>query len=1234
MVAIMYLKSMTIKGFKSFADPVTLVFEPGVTVVVGPNGSGKSNVVDALMWALGVQAAKTVRSSKMDDVIFSGSPARAPLGRAEVSLVICDDSGRLPGGLSEVSITRTLFRSGESEYAMNNHPCRLLDVQDVLSELGIGRRQHVVISQGNLDQILNAQPEERRAVIEEAAGILKHRRRRDKAVKRLEATQSNLERLSGLLRELKRQMRPLERQAKAARAYEAYRDELLIFKSYVTGRELIRLQERRNVLKDQIEHNKEVASELAQSIADADTEIQQAASRISKREIEEISAARSRADSLTERARGLVGIVRERLSTFRSQVDTLLGVDELELLEAEAGSLEGQLDGLEAEELALIPEYERLDIAEKELATLSTSYKDTFGDLDILTAHARDRALIEEAILRLEQEKAVAGRAIEGMEQQEVEGEKRLDLLRVAVAEAEGTLLDIQAHRSSLDDELDRVSSAREIAGKAVEIAEDELRQAERERAGIEARLETLEKAMVDTKDIQLELSEGLSGHVGKLWDLISMDAGMERAVEAAMPFSVLAEVFTMQDGLMDMVLKSLKAGSGISLLPVLASLSSNPLSSNPLSSTYHTPPAASTHVPSVASTSNPASLSVQNIAGDSSVTSAASSGASDVGSGGSSIPDIASIPGIELLRSHVHSQDGQDESVEHLLDILLEGVWVVHGGREEAARISMSYPRAVIVTQDGDRFSCDGWHIRSSQGVHTYVGRVSVADVELERRRRGEAEARLRSAAMKLDSAREEATASFRLVEELTAEISNLDRQVVVRDADIKQLRYEMSSESDKVARICREKEAKVAEVASMSHELKEFRSKLEGMAGDGVNLADHAERSARAYSDLELKQQSVESLRRKLEIEAAGIAERRVMLQDRLAGIAVKREDYLKREQATRERIEYLELCIAGTEGLERMANDAMIRMEELSNVLRSREDRMSKEFQDDADRLDMLIKDRAKNEATLNELRDHNSELVAALSQDDARAGTLEVVLREELDSSLEDVTNMNIPELEEGMTPEIRIAELEQQIAALGPINALALDELVVLEERYVEMKRQVEDVQHARNEVSRSIDELDVEITRLFTETFEDVNSNFQQILGTLMPGGTGRLELINTENLLECGLEIEARPAGKGVRRLSLLSGGERSLVTLAFLFAIFRSRVSPFYVMDEVEAALDDINLHNFLELARQFRDVAQLIIVSHQKRTMEMADALYGVSMSRDGTSKVVSKRLDEED
>ncbi len=1230
MVAIMHLKSMTIKGFKSFADPVTLVFEPGVTVVVGPNGSGKSNVVDALMWGLGVQAAKTVRSSKMDDVIFSGSPARAALGRAEVSLVICDDSGRLPGGLSEVSITRTLFRSGESEYAINNHSCRLLDVQDVLSELGIGRRQHVVISQGNLDQLLNAQPEERRVVIEEAAGILKHRRRRDKALRRLEATEGNLERLSTLLRELKRQMRPLERQAKAARAYETYRKELFYLKSYAVGKELISLQERRRERKDEIMRNKESADELAKSIADSDVAIKEAASRISKREIEEISAVRSRAESLTERAVGLIGIVRERLEFFRSQVAALAGGGELESLDAEARSLKEQLAGLDAEELVLAPDYERLNISEKELAELSTSYKETFGDLDALTERARERALVEEAILRLEQEKVAAGIAAENMEDQEAEGEQRLGSLRAQVTEAEESLVDIQAHRSSLDDELGKALMEKESSGKALEKFEDEIRQAERECTGIEARLDTLEKAMPGTSGAQLELSEDVSGYAGKLWELLDIDAGMERAVEAAMPFSVLAEVFTERDVLMDTVEKSLKAGSSISLLPAFQPPSTSPDSSSPPSisaSPIPPPPDSPVHSTTSPLTSAPSTVpdnptSVSPVPPPSSSTTSASPAYP--------LPDS---PDIKPLRPHVRSRGRYNESVERLLDVLLEGVWAVSGGREEAARASIHYPQIVIVTQDGDRFSHDGWHIRSSQGVHTYAGRVSVADIEIERRKRDEAAEKLHSVAIKLDSARKQATENARLVEKLTAERSDLDRQTVARDADIRQLRYEISSESDRVARIRKEREIRAAEVASKALELEELGSRLEWMNGDGVNLADHAERAVNAYSDLESKRQSVESLRRKLEIEAAGIAERRVMLQDRLAEIAVKRESSLEREQLARERIVYMESCIAGIEGLERMANSCITRLEELSNVLRSREENLLKEFQGDADRLDILIQGRAKDEASLNALRDHNSELMAALSQDDARYATLEGVLREELGRSLEDIINMNTPELEDGITPEIRVAELERQITALGPINALALDELVVLEERHVGLKTQVEDVQHARNEVLRSINELDTEITRMFTETFEKVNSNFQQILSTLMPGGTGRLELINTDNLLECGLEVEARPAGKGVRRLSLLSGGERSLVTLAFLFAIFRSRPSPFYVMDEVEAALDDVNLHNFLELVRQFRDVAQLIVVTHQKRTMEMADVLYGVSMSRDGTSKVVSKKLDEE-
>ncbi|HZU78775.1 MAG TPA: AAA family ATPase, partial [Acidimicrobiales bacterium] len=349
----MFLKSLTLKGFKSFADPATLQLEPGVTVVVGPNGSGKSNVVDAVAWVLGAQGPRTVRSSKMEDVIFAGSADRPALGRAEVSLTIDNRAGRLPGGLAEITITRTLFRSGDSEYAINGQPCRLLDVQELLSDSGVGRQQHVIVGQGQLDHILNARPEDRRAVIEEAAGILKHRRRRERAERRLAAAEENLERLGDLLREVRRQMRPLERQAAAARSHAVLAEELRALRLHLVGRELSDLQERRRQAAAERDRLGRDDEELRATLVSLDAAADTATAELSASREEDLVLSLTRVQGLAERARGIGGVLAERRRSLLRALEAAADVDVVSTLEAEAARLADELQGVTDEDAAL-----------------------------------------------------------------------------------------------------------------------------------------------------------------------------------------------------------------------------------------------------------------------------------------------------------------------------------------------------------------------------------------------------------------------------------------------------------------------------------------------------------------------------------------------------------------------------------------------------------------------------------------------------------------------------------------------------------------------------------------------------------------------------------------------------------------------------------------------------------------------------------------------------------------
>ncbi len=413
----MFLKSLTLKGFKSFADPSTLLLEPGVTVVVGPNGSGKSNVVDAVAWVLGAQGPRTVRSSKMEDVIFAGSADRPQLGRAEVSLTIDNRTGRLPGGLAEITITRTLFRSGESEYAINGQPCRLLDIQEMLSDSGVGRQQHVIVSQGQLGAILDSRPEDRRAVIEEAAGVLKHRRRRERAERRLAATEENLDRLGDLLREVKRQIRPLERQAASARSHASLAEELRALRLHLVGRELTDLDARREAASAERGRLTESEATLVASITELDAAAEATAAELATQREEDLVVALTRVQGLSERCRGLLGVVAERRRSIARALEASADTDVVSTLEADAARLAAELEATTTEDDALAPQAEEVRRAEHALASDVAAHEASFADLAgqraAEEAFAMARGRIDPLRSALEREQGALARADE-----------------------------------------------------------------------------------------------------------------------------------------------------------------------------------------------------------------------------------------------------------------------------------------------------------------------------------------------------------------------------------------------------------------------------------------------------------------------------------------------------------------------------------------------------------------------------------------------------------------------------------------------------------------------------------------------------------------------------------------------------------------------------------------------------------------------------------------------------
>jgi chromosome segregation protein len=1119
-----FLRQLTLKGFKSFAETTVLTFEPGVTVVVGPNGSGKSNIVDAVAWVLGAQAPSSVRSQKMDDVIFAGTARRPALGRAEVSLTIDNSAGLLPIEFTEVTLTRTLWRSGDSEYAINGVPCRLLDVQELLSDSGVGRQQHTIVSQGQIDGVLSARPEDRRAIIEEAAGVLKYRKRKERAERRLDSTEGNLLRLQDLLREVRRQLRPLERQAEAARRYGEVTAELTALRVFLAGREIAALGKRLEVLAGQAREGRDEQELRRRALAGLDTAVLAAEAQLTASGGTDVSDALLRVEQLRERARGLAAVLVERhrgLERARLQVmDSSVAAS----LEAEAAQLKVELADAAAARDALEPELAALpgEVDTAPTPSAAQAAAEVRGEL------RTRRAAVEVARDELQH----LGARLTTTAERCSRVEEQLERLKSELSEGEAAEVPLVERLAAAEERRIGAESALEAA-VAIQHA------ATTDHAACEARVETL-TAAVDAARARAggEHLAGVDGVLGVLSELIEVDAGWEAAIEAALGEALAAAV----------VVDAAAATRALDHL--------------------HRADAT----------------------------------------GGVIVPRPgawrSSWPSGEAVRAHVRAADA---AVTVLLDQLLDGAIAVTGSWREALEAALTHPAAVVVTKTGDRFSRTGWRL----GLGA-AGATATA-LEEARTRRDEMATELTRAEQAVELAR------------LELDEARLDEAEATRSLDTHDA--ELAAKADAVAR-----------VQSERRELDQLRATVEAAHAAGLERrAREVGRIAeleRALVDLDVAEAAEVELggrRQHLAVREATIDQRRRLLTERLATVEGRLTEHLQSEAEAAERIERIERSLTAVARLSRLIADHRIAIEARLTELQDERRRQTEEARAASSRLEQLRRERAEAERALAEL----GERQRRVELDDAEARLrLEVSvesLRRDLDTEPDTAMAAPAPLLTEGVTPAARVRELERELRLMGPINPLALEEHTALQERHSFLEDQLEDVRNTRRDLQRVIRSVDAEIRAVFASAFADVSESFAALFTTLFPGGSGRLTLTEPDDPLATGIEIEAKPSGKNVKKLSLLSGGERSLTALAFLFAVFRSRPSPFYVMDEVEAALDDVNLHRFLSLVDEFRREAQLLVVSHQKRTMEAADCLIGVTMAPGGSSKVVTERVE---
>jgi chromosome segregation protein len=1271
----MYLKSLTLRGFKSFASATTLKLEPGITSVVGPNGSGKSNIVDALSWVMGEQGAKSLRGGKMEDVVFAGTTSRPALGRAEVSLTIDNTDGSLPIDYSEVTISRLMFRSGQSEYAINGEHCRLLDVQDLLSDSGLGREMHVIVGQGQLDQILHAGPEARRALIEEAAGVLKHRKRKEKALRKLEAMQVNLTRLVDLTAELNRRLKPLGRQAEIARKAATIQADLrdaklrLLADDYETLKTRLEREEADEAaIKARRTHLEEDLAEARESEAKLDLQVAEQSAVLARSQQTWFALS-----SLAERLRMLEGLATERASLLAAEPEPERPARDPDELDRQAAEFRAEEEAL-SEQMAEARDH--LSDAVGERTKAETELAETERRLADDARAAAGRA---ERLARLRgQADAADSRTAAGQEEigrlmaAAAAARERAERARQEYSEVQDVADGRDEDRSGLAAEHEQAAANHKKSAER----RDVLRKAERkaasevaaQRARVEALVETLRRG-VDGSATVLGDKERFAGVLGSFAESLKVADGYETAISAALGAAADAITVESMDAALT-VLRELRASDGgiVSLAIAAAPV--------PAASPGPSPEGTRWAIELVTA---PAELS------------------------GVVAELLERVVVIESLRDAESVVKGGMKAVTRDGD-LVGARWAHGGSARSRSLLDVRAAADEAETKLGEaEAACEQLAIELDEATEAVDAARRIVDETLSRMQAVDAAAaeisgrlgRLGGAAR---AARDEADrldasigAARRAAEKDLAKLASIRRELADAEADAVAHEEAPQPGDDDAEREAMAQRCTAARNAEMEArlEVRTVEERLRAISGraDSLTAAAAAERTARERAVARRRQRATQaSVARAVasgaratataaETSLAQALERRRVAEEASSGSGEALKSVRVRVTALAAE---LDKVVNTAHGSEMARAEHRLRLEQFGTAaaedygvtpeiligeygpsvgVPAPEDTAPAKRGSRSSGASASAPGSAKPAAPTSLADALRAVTDAARAEDEPDSDSDSDSGREPSSTVSPDISEMSgdgggigggdgdgggagpvadeapvatVPYVREEQ--EKRAAEAERQLARLGKVNPLALEEYAALQERHAFLTTQLEDLRKTRRDLLTVVKEVDDRVQEVFASAYADTAREFEGLFARLFPGGAGRLILTEPDDMLATGIEIEARPPGKKVKRLSLLSGGERSLTAVAYLFAIFKARPSPFYVLDEVEAALDDTNLQRLLGVFEELREISQLIVITHQRRTMEAADALYGVSMRGDGVSHVISQRVRE--